>query len=261
MSEQARPEPPRPEREESAGAEGAAGKGEPTHVLVRTAVLAGLTRLVPVPFLDDFLLRRARKHQVDSLLELHERSFPKGEVAALSSDSGSCLCGIVGFVVMLPITLLLKLLKIVFRTVFFVLAIRSAALVVASTYMLGRTVHQELRGGSFADGAQPPERVKEAQRVREAFEVAFEGSDWRLLVHAIGGAWSGARSVLRRGGSVAQAGLEEDHEGELSGEDQAQVEALTAKVEEALQDEKVVGYLADFDRRFQAKLAELRAAP
>ncbi|MCA8925781.1 MAG: hypothetical protein KDD82_28490 [Planctomycetes bacterium] len=262
MSEQTQPEPAPDRREEREGAEGspaAGGPVEPTHVLVRTAVLAGLTRLVPLPFVDDFLLRRARRHQVDSLLELHGRSFAKGEVAALSSESGSCLCGLVGFVVLLPITLVVKLIKKLFQTVFFVLALRAAVLAVAATFMLGRTLHRELGAGALSDGAQPPERVREAQQLRTAFEATFKGSDWRLLTHAIGAAWSGAGSLLKRGGQAAQHGLEAHREGQLEGEDRAQVEALSQRVERALDDPKVRSYLADFDRRFAEKLAEVRA--
>ncbi|MEZ6184554.1 MAG: hypothetical protein R3F62_06020 [Planctomycetota bacterium] len=258
MSERTQ-DPPRPPQEQEPGG----GPPEPRHVLVRTAVLAGLTRLVPVPFLDDFLLVRARRHQVHALLDLHGRGCAKGELAALSSDPGSCLCGLVGFVLLLPLKLLVAVLKKLFQTVFFVLAIRAAALTVASTFLLGRTVHQELAGGGFADGTPPPERVREAHQVREAFEATFKGSDWRLLVHAIKSAWSGAGGLLRGGGEVARHGFEDDDDAavELTQEEEARVDALAQRVEAALENEQVRGYLEDFDRRYRQTLAEVRARP
>ena len=127
------------------------------------------------------------------------------------------------------------------------------------THRLTGILHRELGAGALSDGAQPPERVREAQQLRTAFEATFKGSDWRLLTHAIGAAWSGAGSLLKRGGQAAQHGLEAHREGQLEGEDRAQVEALSQRVERALDDPKVRSYLADFDRRFAEKLAEVRA--
>jgi hypothetical protein len=73
------------------------------------AVAAGLTPLIPVPFVDDYALRRVREHMVRSLLE--ERALPAPHatvrlLAGLHPREGSRLQQLAGKAAFLPVRLL-----------------------------------------------------------------------------------------------------------------------------------------------------------
>lgn len=143
--------------------------------LARAAVLTGASTFVPIPFLDDVVLTRARKALVASLLQHHGRTYDVADVAPLYEDpSGSWLAlpfKIAGKLVLVPVRMAL-------RTVFVVFQVRAVALEVGKTLLLGATIDRLLAAGDL-DG---PPRTADAAAIRAAFEATFAGVDRRAVV-------------------------------------------------------------------------------
>ncbi|EDM77270.1 hypothetical protein PPSIR1_17460 [Plesiocystis pacifica SIR-1] len=237
-------------------------KGVPV-VLSYSSLLVGLSRLIPVPFLDDIVEGQVRRQMVAAILHRHGRTTKTGEFGPLYSDGGGCL-GLLWSILTFPIKLLLVPLKKLLKTVFFFLAIRDMALRMGHALMLGRCLDRQLGKGELGDALSKKERTREVQAIRAAFEESYKGSDLGVLRHALSQSLRGAkslaavgtaavRSVVRRDNAVEEgaSALPEKQQGAVS-EGQAQVQA-------ALEDEKVQGFLEDFDRRFDAALAAARS--
>jgi uncharacterized protein (DUF697 family) len=230
-------------------------------LLARAALFTGLATLVPVPFLDDLLVDRTREHLVGSLLRAHGRGAATRRVQALWAGSG-CFSTCLGW----PFKLVLWPLKKLLKTVFFVLALRSAALQVGRTLALGRAVERRLQAGAFADapvpaaGAADPLAL-EALQVRAALDRAYAGIDRVVLVRAFEATLRGARHVprlvraamrrlLRRGVTDEAAAV-----AALPPEQQQAVAGAVDRVEATLEDPSVRAVLDELDRRFDHALA------
>ena len=99
-----------------------------TFVLARSSVLTGLCRLVPIPFLDDYLEKQSRRYMVHSLIDREGRSYSSGRLSPLyKEESGSIITGCLWWCITLPWKLTVKLLRKIFKKIFFVLAIHEAA--------------------------------------------------------------------------------------------------------------------------------------
>lgn len=236
--------------------------------LAQGALLAGFTRLVPVPFVDDYLLRLARARLVRALFAMHGRAEEAPHAAPLWQDPWSCL-DLVLWVVLFPLRLVFGLLKKLLKTLFFFLALRDVALVVGHELMLGRAVDRALRSGKMgAPGAEPGPTSPlwvDAQGLRAAFEVAFAGSDrrvlWQMVLALLRGArdlgaWGAdaVRRLVRRAPAGAAPGTPPPAEAALPPAEAAALSRLSASLAEMLRRPEVVAYLEDLDRRVEAGL-------
>ncbi len=212
-------------------------------------MLSGLCSVVPVPFLDDILLRRVRKGLVHRILQKHGSDLnPETIKPVYAGPPRGCLGTAVGLV----FSAIKKLIKKLVKTVFFFLAIRSAALDMVETYLLGRTVDRYLERDFFRFESDPGGEVI---RFREAFDKALAGSDRRLLAR-------GMRQVWKRSGGMKVAvkalvgkfreGSEEDEiqPEDLSAEPREVVEKGGQDLEEEMSRKEVQEFLAEFDARF-----------
>jgi hypothetical protein len=227
--------------------------GEPPYrdAAIRGAVFVGLCRLIPIPFLDDYLAEKALAHMVGSIFRRHERPVDSsGQAWRLYGEAFSCL-GTIWWVVTLPVRLVVKLLKKLFRTIFLFLAIREAALALGRTVLLGYVVHRRLLAGGFPGEASGEEMDAEAGTVRRAFDRAFQGSDRRLVSHGLQGVFTGVSGLfgLVREGARRVFGQREDVPGNEA------LEGLGQRVEAALDKEEVRSWLEDFEARFADELA------
>lgn len=242
-----------------------------SRVLSEGAALTGLALLVPVPFLDEWLAERARARLVATLLVRRGRTSAAQRVGPLWANDGGCLSGCLLF----PLKLVLWPLKKLFTTIFFVLALRSSALAVGRTLALGRAVDRALERGRLADApapaaGAPDPLVADARRVRLAIDRAFAGSDWLALRHAleaslrgVKGLAAGAAGLVRRAlgrAEPATPGADLADPG-LPAADRGLLERVTAAIGAAFEDPAAKAAVAEFDRRFDAALAELDAAP
>lgn len=247
----------------------------PDRIVTQAALLAGLCRLVPIPFLDDFLLTRALAHLVGSLLAHHEHPASTAHARPLYDEPGGCLSRTVWFLVTLPFRLVFKLIAKLFKTIFFFLALREAALQIGRAALLGRTVDRALREGRLpapTGPAGPSEPCWEASaRLRAAFDQAFAGSDWHLLQHVVLGVLRGAKGLLGLGLDVARrltgkAGASPDRTADqdvqaLNADDRAQVEGLTGALQSALDQPEVGSFLDAFDHRLEAAWRAAASTP
>ncbi len=222
--------------------------------LVRPTMLSGLCVMVPVPFLDEVLLRRVRKGMIHGIFRKRGVDLdPAVARPVYTGLSSGCLTKAFGFVFKAVTAILRKVL----RTVLFFLAIRASATAMMETFLIGRTLERVLAGES---PARLPLSKAETQRVRVAFEDALSGSDRRILVRSMKAGWrhvGGIRHLgrtlagrFRKGDEVEEIRLED-----LDAEERAAVEQGAEDIERELEKREVRDFLADFDARFDAYLA------
>lgn len=227
--------------------------------LVRPTMLSGLCVMVPVPFLDEVLLRRVRKGMIHGILRKRGIELDPAVIRPVYTGlSGGCLEKVFGLVFKGVTTILRKLL----RTVLFFLAIRASAVAMMETLLIGRTLDRVLAGETPANLALTKE---EAQRIRTAFEEALSGSDRRILVRSMKAGWRHIGGIRHLGKALAGR-FRKGGEGEeirtedLDAEELAAVEQGSADLERELEKREVRTFLADFDGRFDAALARLRSS-
>ncbi len=234
------------------------GTKEAGPILARSALFAGLCLLVPVPFLDEILAERARRHMLSSLLALHGSSTPPRQLKPLWAGlARGCFGGVLGLVGKLLIWPIKKLL----RTVFFFLAARAAAMEISRCYLLGHSVDRLLREGRLA-GPRAEQQAIEAAR---AFETAFRHVDRRFvatagsqLLSALRGVGAGTVRAVRDLMKHLPESQDQPEIAVLPAEEQAEVRTLLARFQGILASPEVLAFVEDFDRRFDAAIV---AAP
>ena len=145
------------------------------------AVLTGVSSIVPVPFLGDWLVARSRHEVVKRALTRHGRTFAASDLVAFYDAPLSWLglpWRFVRGLVLVPVKRMLRML-------FVVLAVRDVALNVCRTLALGHTLDRMLRSGSFKNDDSVATRRHEADRLRKAFDEAFRGVDERVVRRAM----------------------------------------------------------------------------
>jgi hypothetical protein len=233
---------------------------DPGLILARSALFAGLCLLVPVPFLDEILAQRARRHMVSSLLAWHGSATSPSELKLLwAGPSAGCLRGALGLLGKLLIWPIKKLL----RTVFFFLAARVAAMEVSRCYLLGRTVDRLLRAGRFAG----PQVQQEATAAARAFETAFRHLDRRFvamagsqLIAALKGVGAGTIRAVRDLMKRVPESQTQPEIAALPAEEQAEVRSLLERFQAILTRPEVQEFVEDFDRRFDTALRDTSAS-
>lgn len=227
----------------------------------RAALFTAAALLVPLPLVDDLLVRRARAHLVATLLRAHGREVDAGRLAALWRGRG-CLDGCLG----LPFKVIIWPLKKLLRTVFFFLGLRAAALDVGRTLALGRAVDRRLAAGHLAGagpaapGAADPLAL-EAVRLRAALDLAYAGIDRVALVTALGAVVRAARAAPAQLLRAARRVLRKDVVDEaaaaaaLPEAERRALDGAVGRLQAALDDPAVRGVLEELDRRVDAALA------
>jgi uncharacterized protein (DUF697 family) len=156
----------------------------PTHTktIVTFAVLSGLTLLVPVPFVDDYLCGRVRQRMVKALVDGHTAKLDERDIASLlHGKSKPLLKRVAGAVVTYP-------LKKIFRKTFMVLAGKEAIDTVSQTYHLGYLIDFAL--------AQRWHDARTAAQIGVAIESACEEIGTSPVNHAIRSAFERSRSLV-----------------------------------------------------------------
>lgn len=246
----------------------AATSGERLHRLVFFSLLTGLTPLIPFPFVDDWARDYLRRRLASDLL----RGRPMGEdelkVLACGESPGGSFRGCFLATVWRAIVVVgKKLLRKVFRTILFFLAVRDCARTFARTfhegYFLRHAISLGELDGSPPDGTPPDGTPAPAARVREAIEASVERIDLRrvegLARRTLRGSWKTLRTSARRLGRWLRGLRRGGEEGE--GELEVQEEVLRPLVDdltEGLRHES--GYLPHLEALFEAELDRLGRA-
>lgn len=191
------------------------------------AIVTGVSSVVPVPLVGEWIVALSRKRVAQNLLTQHGRTFDVKDLALLYGDGWSWL----GLPFRLVKGLVLAPLKKLLRLLFVALAVRDVALNVGRTLALGHTLDRMLRSGALRDDDSAEQRRHEAERLRRAFDKAFGGIDERLVRRAV--------AALRRQVGLAARGV-----------------VGTVDVSDGA-DGEVVGFLAELDRRVDHALLGL----
>ncbi|MFK7991035.1 MAG: hypothetical protein AB8I08_33755 [Sandaracinaceae bacterium] len=225
-------------------------------------LLASAARLVPVPFLDDFLREKAGHVLVSQTLQAHGRTYRSKEVAPLYTDSMGCLHGcLLG-----AVTGVFKLITYpVKKFVVYVMAAKWLARDLAEAVLLGRAMDRALSAGQLRDDGDKAARHMEADRLRKAFDNAVAGTDMKLLrtvidgtVVSIGGLPRAAFAALKGLRRQDADAVTDPSEG-LSAANEAKVAEGTDRLAAALDTEDMRAFLQAFDQRLDENLRILSA--
>jgi hypothetical protein len=198
------------------------------------SLLAGLCCLVPIPFLDDHLRNRVRRHMVTELAR-HQRVnldhegtlwLAVGAPRTLRSLARGCLTG----TTLKPVLYFAhKLFRSTFRKFLYFLAVKDAADTFSITFHQGWLIDHALAEGHVSD-------TEQAARVWRAIDAVCRDVDPRPLEAGLRTALRGSRATLVHAARMlARATLARDCQD--SAGDELDTQALAA--EESLLDEVV----------------------
>jgi hypothetical protein len=210
-------------------------------ILLKYAILVGMTPLIPLPLLDDLAQGYFERRMFERLVASHQITMTEAQIDGLGApaDPAGCVKGCFTALLLYP-------LKKILRKIFFFLEIKRTVDLIASTYARGMLLDRMLQRRLCAPaGPHEPARIRQAtdqalQRVGTspielAVRHSFHGST--ELIRRLGDQLFAALRRLTRGASrqqVAEAvqSVEEQPSEELRGVEQ-QVEKGLKSVPEA----------------------------
>jgi hypothetical protein len=166
--------------------------------LARHALLVALWRVMPLPFVDDWMHRRAMRQVVRHVLERRGRRFDAEDVRPLYDAP----LGLLRRVSSIGKGLLIKPMRKLGRSVLVALAVRRAALEAGEVLLLGHTLDRFLASGWMTDEMSPAERRQHALRIGRAVEKAWGRTNQSAFLDLVRGSLS---SLLRRSGPPVDA--------------------------------------------------------
>jgi hypothetical protein len=166
--------------------------------LVSYSVLAGLTPLIPVPFVDDLVKNYFRKRLLRSLAAEAGRALSEEELKALAAEQErGCLTGCLLTAVAYP-------LKAVFRKLFYFLEWKRAADLTSRTYHFGYLAGYAMR--PRAGGASALD-LHGARAVGQAIEAVCREAPIKPLEAAVGSTFRQSRRVLKGAAALLGSSL------------------------------------------------------
>lgn len=139
-----------------------------------TSASTGAFEFLPIPFLDEWLIKRQRLSMVEEILTKRGINFDE-EVPGILVGGGKTLLSRIGS---MSRGLVLKPLRKMFRSVFFWLTARSAARTAMVTYFLARFLHHP---GLVPQDAGKSLTVERARYLAETFREVSKGIDLRAV--------------------------------------------------------------------------------
>ncbi|RKH42733.1 hypothetical protein [Corallococcus sicarius] len=206
------------------------------------AVAAGLTPLIPVPFLDDYALRQVREQAVRDQLKEKGLKAPDTAVAVLAGSHearslGGRLVSYLKAVALFPV-------RKVFRKVFFVLWVKDCVDLTSATLHHGYLLHHALERGDLDDASLQGDAPR---KVQDAIIAACKEVDPRPINQALRRIFRSSRLLMaeatralfdpKRGPRVP------DREG-----DSAEVQSLTDRLLKELWEER--GYFTALEGHY-----------
>lgn len=177
--------------------------------LVFHSLCSAASAVVPVPLLDDHLVKLTRRRMVREIAADHQLCLSDSGLAVLSGTEPKPLgCGcVLGLVVSLAFKIITKIVRRVFRTILFWLLIKDAADAASETFHEGYLI----RGVLSSNSAQSKDKDRvlegksnygeplasaEVQRLRAPVDGALAQIESRALNHLFRGILSGSRRLL-----------------------------------------------------------------
>ena len=221
------------------------------------ALLCGLCQFIPIPFADDLAERQVRKRLVGVLLERRGREqVDAGDLKPLWAGVDN---GVVAQAGGFLKGLILKPVKKVLRTVFFVATFRKAILEASDAVLLGHTLDRLLADGWFADDSGERRLRGDADRLARAMESAWGEADKKALASLVRrssrwlkGWWSDREDSPDPAAATDAEALERS----MSPKQRERLDKAAGDLEERLGDERGQSLLAKFDAAVDAALQD-----
>lgn len=167
------------------------------HRVVFHSLSSAMCAVVPVPFLDDHLVKLTRRRMTRELAATRGIELPADELAVLSgtepkSWGWGCFLGLI---VSLAFKVVIKILRRVFRTILFWLLVKDAADAASRTFHEGYLLDGLLRRSKPGAGAAAPG----ARAMRTQLEAVLDQIDTGALTGGFRMALRGTRSAMSSG--------------------------------------------------------------
>jgi hypothetical protein len=164
--------------------------------IILHAVLAGLTPLIPVPFVDDLVKAYFKRRLVRKLALAYELFLNDQEIKTLADDADSgCLMGCLTTVVVYP-------LKAIFRKIFFFQEWKRAIDIVSYTYYQGFLIDAAL-----GENWLKPAGMRRPEEVRAAIDNILLQLNTSLIERAVRGIFEQSKTALKGAARLLQSGL------------------------------------------------------
>lgn len=223
-----------------------------THQWVLAGVASAAARFVPVPFVDDMIRDRSRQFAVARTLAAHGVKYRSSQLAPLYDSGKGFFGGVAGKLTAIPLKLALYPVRKMVRIFG---SVRGVPLDLMRTVLIGRTLDRCLRRGVFSSDGSSEDWTRQARRVRDAFEVAFDDIDWRAVKSLMGDTMVQvkhfkAQTVDKTRQVFGRDDVDPDRLDDSPLRNDAAVASGATKVETMLQKPEILELMADFDRRF-----------
>jgi hypothetical protein len=222
-------------------------------------VASGLAAIVPVPFLDEHLVRVTRRRMVLELAQRRELVLPPPVVHHLSGTESATAWGcLVGVLFAATFKITVKILRRLFRTILFWLTIKDASDAASKTFHEGFLLSLGLGSLETVSALQDPTDPlhAEVRALRTRVERVTQEVDTRPMQKMIRSAFRGSRGVLRRAARVLARTEPRRDDAERQAEilvaeieSEQGLAALTSRLGSLFSTESA--YFADLVRRFE----------
>jgi hypothetical protein len=202
------------------------------------AVVAGLCPLIPVPFVDDWALRRVRRAMARDLGGRSRRVFTAREARVLTGTDARAV-GCLGAAGWLLNTVVFGLLAGLLRKIFYLLALRDGVRRATEVFHEGYLLLVVLRAGHGIPEAGWTEHQLRA--VHEATAATYAALDPRPVRRALGAAFRASFALLSRSARVLGGLHRKGRTGPTGGEAGTERETEAALREE----ERLLGGVVD----------------
>lgn len=164
--------------------------------IVTYSVLAGLTPLIPVPFVDDLAKAYFKRRMVRLMAKDRGQTLSVEDIKTLADDKDSgCLIGCLTAVTIYP-------LKKIFRKIFFFLEWKRAIDTVSHTYYQGYLVDYAL-----GENWLMPTRPIPAERVRSSIDSVLRQVNTSLIERAVVETFRQSKSALKSAAGLLKRAL------------------------------------------------------
>jgi hypothetical protein len=164
--------------------------------IVTYAVLAGLTPLIPIPFVDDLAKAYFKRRMVRLIAKSRNQVFDSEQIKTLADDKDrGCLLGCLTAVTVYP-------LKKIFRKIFFFLEWKRAIDTVSHTYYQGYLIDHALNQMWLAPYGPAP-----AGKIRSGIDTVLDQTNTSLIERAVVETFRQSKSALKNAAGLMKRAL------------------------------------------------------
>lgn len=175
------------------------------YTLASYSAMAGLCPLIPIPFLDDFIIDRFHRRMLQKLTRPHDVYLAVKDAKYLTSKPSNLLSGAVKSLVLWPI-------KKLVRKVVYVLAIKSCADVATAVFHEGWLFARALERGYVEPAALGRGDKEVLEKLRDAINKSVDEVDPDATQQVMNSAFGVGREVIDSLGTALKGVLGDDED-------------------------------------------------